>query len=88
MGAIVDLARSKAALLAQRLRCPAALGQLTDVGTACRAAAGPLHPDADRPLPRSPGHLPAPTAAASRAPRGSAGRPAAVLDPTAAPADR
>jgi hypothetical protein len=55
-------------------------------GLACGAAAGPLHPAADRPLSRPCGQIPRRSVAASRALRGPSDRPAAALDPTAAAA--
>jgi hypothetical protein len=54
-------------------------------GLACGAAAGPLHPAADRPLPRPPGHIPRRPAACVKGAYGPSDRPTAVLDPTAVP---
>jgi hypothetical protein len=67
--------------MADASRCPAPPGQLTQGwnGLACGAAAGTLHPAADRPLSRPPGHIPRPTAArvkdASRSFGPASGRP-------------
>ncbi len=62
-------------------------GQLTGGnGLAFGAAAGTLHPSADRPLSRPPGQVPRPAVAASRTLRGPSDRPLrAVLDPATAP---
>jgi hypothetical protein len=57
-------------------------------GLAFGAAAGPLHPAADRPLSRPPDQIPRRLPVGSRALRGPADRPAAALDPTAAAVGR
>ena len=58
-------------------------------GLAYGAAAGPLHPAADRPLSRPPGQIPRPAAARVKdATRSLRTGLSAVLDPTATPVGR
>jgi hypothetical protein len=74
-------------LQADASRCPAAPGQLTGVGTASPAA--PRPGPCTRPRTgRFAAARPSPTAAASRALRAPSDRPAAALDPPAAPVGR